>query len=232
MIIYLIFILAVLVILSWTMIKNRALRWTVGIITSLCLLGASGILTLTFTDTHLGMHKVTTTTTSKVYSATGNQSPANILIAKRLGTKADRYVLVYRDSAAVKKATTHGVPNQDHIASTVKKKTTYKLTNGTSATATTKTTRWEWKNKTTKFWLNVGQGGTLVSKKTVVKVPKTTWLVLSPSQVKQLRAKLKAAAASGQTSTTTAAAAASGMSKDQLDAAAVTQIKTLLAQSK
>lgn len=227
MIIYIIFGLAVVTILCWTMIKPRALRWICGIIASACLIGSAGVLTMTFTDSHLGMHKVTTTTTSKIYSATGNQSAANILIAKRLGTDSNRYVLVYRDSANAKKTTTHGVPDTDHIASAVKKKTTYKLTNGTTATATTKTTYWEWKNKTVKFWLNMGQGHTLVSKKTVVKVPKKTWVVLSPSQVKQLQAKLKAAAASGQT-TSTATAAASGMSKDQLAAAAAAQVKAML----
>lgn len=99
--------------------------------------------------------------------------------------------MVYCDSQAVK-ASTHFVPQKKHIVETVKKQSTLKKANVDHATVKTTTVRWEWKNDTAKFWLNIGdQAGELVSQKSVVTVPEN-WQVLSPSQLKQLKKKMAA----------------------------------------
>lgn len=186
MIIYLIFLLAIVVILSWTLIW----RWLIGLTSSIALVAAVSIMTLNFSD-HYGMKKETIVETHQIYSAAGDQSPMQIMVAKQLGTKSKHWVMVYCDSQAVK-ASTHFVPQKKHIVETVKKQSTLKKANVDHATVKTTTVRWEWKNDTAKFWLNIGdQAGELVSQKSVVTVPEN-WQVLSPSQLKQLKKKMAA----------------------------------------
>ena len=190
MIIYLIFLLAIVVILSWTLINNRTWRWLIGLTSSIALVAAVSIMTLNFSD-HYGMKKETIVETHQIYSAAGDQSPMQIMVAKQLGTKSKHWVMVYCDSQAVK-ASTHFVPQKMHIVETVKKQSTLKKANVDHATVKTTTVRWEWKNDTAKFWLNIGdQAGELVSQKSVVTVPEN-WQVLSPSQLKQLKKKMAA----------------------------------------
>ena len=190
MIIYLIFLLVIVVILSWTLINNRTWRWLIDLTSSIALVAAVSIMTLNFSD-HYGMKKETIVETHQIYSATGDQSPMQIMVAKQLGTKSKHWVMVYRDSQAVK-ASTHFVPQKKHIVETVKKQSTLKKANVDHATVKTTTVRWEWKNDTAKFWLNIGdQAGELVSQKSVVTVPEN-WQVLSPSQLKQLKKKMAA----------------------------------------
>lgn len=190
MIIYLIFLLVIVVILSWTLINNRTWRWLIGLTNSIALVAAVSIMTLNFSN-HYGMKKETIVETHQIYSAAGDQSPMQIMVAKQLGTKSRHWVMVYRDSQAVK-ASTHFVPQKKHIVEMVKKQSTLKKANVDHAIVKTTTIRWEWKNDTAKFWLNIGdQAGELVSQKSVVTVPEN-WQVLSPSQLKQLKKKMAA----------------------------------------
>lgn len=190
MIIYLIFLLVIVVILSWTLINNRTWRWLIGLTNSIALVATVSIMTLNFSN-HYGMKKETIVETHQIYSAAGDQSPMQIMVAKQLGTKSKHWVMVYRDSQAVK-ASTHFVPQKKHIVEMVKKQSTLKKANVDHATVKTTTIRWEWKNDTAKFWLNIGdQAGELVSQKSVVTVPEN-WQVLSPSQLKQLKKKMAA----------------------------------------
>ncbi|MDC2829875.1 DUF4811 domain-containing protein [Limosilactobacillus mucosae] len=190
MIIYLIFLLVIVVILSWTLINNRTWRWLIGLTNSIALVAAVSIMTLNFSN-HYGMKKETIVETHQIYSAAGDQSPMQIIVAKQLGTKSKHWVMVYRDSQAVK-ASTHFVPQKKHIVEMVKKQSTLKKANVDHATVKTTTIRWEWKNDTAKFWLNIGdQASELVSQKSVVTVPEN-WQVLSPSQLKQLKKKMAA----------------------------------------
>lgn len=48
MIIYLIFLLAIVVILSWTLINNRTWRWLIGLTSSIALVAAVSIMTFKY----------------------------------------------------------------------------------------------------------------------------------------------------------------------------------------
>ena len=224
MLIIVIFILVAAVILSWTLIKQRWLRYTVGLLMSLALISSITILTLNFTD-HFGMEKVTTSKTSQIYSAGGDKSPAGILIAKEIGTKSDRYVLIYSDKTS-KKATAHFTPNNKNVVNAVKKHATYRQTEGTKASVTIKTTRWKWKNKTYKNWLNVGaQAGELYKQSSTVKVPKKTWLVLTPEQMQKLQKVMQQQSKTNSTSSVPA-----NISSEDAEEMAVNSIKQQLNQ--
>jgi hypothetical protein len=69
----------------------------------------------------------------------------------------------------------------------VKKSATYKLVDADKATVTTTTVRLQFKSDAMKFWFGIGgQQNQLVSQKSVVAVPKDTWLVLTQAQVEKL----------------------------------------------
>lgn len=222
MLVYVIFALVIVVVLSWTMINQRVLRYSCGVIASAALIACTILLSLNFTS-HYGMKKVTTVETHQVYSLAGNKVPAGVLAAKQLGTHSNRYVMVYRDSQNGQ-AKAHFVPNQKKIINAVKKHATYQLTDKQTATVTTRTTRWEWQNATAKRWLNVGsQAGELVKQTSTVYVPRKTWVVLTPTQMK----KLKKIMATSQTAGGNAAAAAP-QAKEQLAEAMVAKIKGMV----
>ncbi|WP_267201890.1 DUF4811 domain-containing protein [Limosilactobacillus kribbianus] len=223
MIIYVIFALVIVTILAWTLIPNRLLRWAIGILSALALVGAVSVMSANFTS-HYGMKKVTTTTTRQIYSAAGSKSPAGVLVTKRLGTKSNRYVLVYADTPSGK-AKAHFVPKQKHITTAVKQHATYRTANVKQATLKTTTTRWEWESKRAKFWLNVGdQAGELVSQYRTVTIPQDTWLAVTPNQMK----KLQKVMASSTGTTSSQAAALSSLSQDQQAAMVVKLVKKAL----
>lgn len=189
MIIYLIFILLILVVLSWTLINRRLPRYLLGSTTAIALVASTGILTATFTN-HYGLEKQATTTTHQVYSAAGKSLPAGILITKRLGSESNRYVMVYRE-AADGKATAHFLPKKGDTVNSIKEYATYRTADTHQATVKITTTRWEWRSPAARFWLNCGQAGELVSRQAVVTIPKKTWVVLSPSQLNQVKKQAK-----------------------------------------
>ncbi|GAK30478.1 hypothetical protein WOSG25_030750 [Weissella oryzae SG25] len=187
MILIIMLILAILTFVSWAFIKKTNLRITLGTISMVLLFVTVGALNLNIAH-HFGMEKVTTSKKSAVYSASP-ASPAGMLIAQRLGTKADNYVLVYSASATAKKPTTFGVPDKSHITTAVKERTTYRLADVDDASAKTVTVRWEWKNNFYKLLFEVGgQGGELVSRVKTVTVPKATWVVMTPQEAKTMQA--------------------------------------------
>lgn len=222
MLVYVIFALVIVVVLSWTMINQRALRYSCGVIASAALIACTILLSLNFTS-HYGMKKVTTTETHQIYSLAGSKVPAGVLAAKQLGTHSNRYVLVYRDSENGP-AKTHFVPNQKKITNAVKKHATYRLTDKKTATVTTKTTRWEWQNAIAKRWLNVGsQAGELVKQTSTVYVPRKTWVVLTPAQMKKMKKLMATTQTAGSTATT-----AVPQAKKQLAEVMVARIKSMV----
>lgn len=194
MIVYVIIALLIAMIFAWVALPTRVLKITVGGLLTILAALTTIQFTRTFTD-HIGMHRVTTTTTRRIYSAAGNQSPAGILIANPLGKKDPHHqVLVYQDHAN-SKAKAHFVPNQKHLTESIKRQVKVVPANIKEATVTTKTTRWEWRSKAAKQWLNVGQAGELVKQENIVKIPKDTWAVLTAQQMKQMEKLMKGAAA-------------------------------------
>lgn len=192
MIILIMIVFALATFATWAFVKHTSTRIVLGSVLMVLLALSVVGLTLNFSN-HFGMKKVSTTTESKVYSAS-SASPAGMLITQRLGTKADNYVLVYSKTADAKKPTTFGVPDKKHISTAVNERTTYRLTDKTTATAKTVTTRWEWKNDFYRIMFGVGgQGGEIAKRVKTVYVPKTTWVVLTAEQAKQMQASQAAA---------------------------------------
>lgn len=186
MIIYIMIALVIASFLAWMLIKNGIVRFIVGSIALLALLVSVLAVTANFAN-HWGMKQVTTTQTKRIYTAGDVTSPAGTLIVKRLGTKADRYVLVYRTKADAKKATAHFVPDQADIENSIKKSATYKQGDVKHATVTTSTKRWTWQSDTYKWLLNIGdQDGELISQKSRVVVPAKTWAVMTAEQAAKL----------------------------------------------
>lgn len=196
MIIVLLVITVILAIAGWTAPKSWPVRIIAGGLGLILTLGVITMLTLNFTH-HWGMHKVTTTTTSRIYTAGQTDSPASMLLVKPLGTAKDTYVMVYRDKADQKKATAHFVPNTKHLVNAAKTTAVYQYANSKRATVTTKTTRWHWRSKNFKRLLSVGdQAGELVHKRSVVTLPRKTWIALTTTQAKKIQARQKATASS------------------------------------
>lgn len=221
MIIYIIFLLIIAVITSWTLISKPVLRTTLGLTFSVLLLLSTSILTLSFSD-HYGMKQVTTTETKQIYSAT-KKSPAGILIYKQLGTKADRYVLIYSDTNKGK-AKVHFKPDTKNVISAVKKDATYQTAEVKQATLKTKTTKWQWKNNTAKTWLNIdNQDNELIRQRNIVTIPKKTWLAISANQAEKLK-KILASDKSNQSN----AEITNSLSQEQLAELTVQKLKEAL----
>ncbi|UQS83676.1 DUF4811 domain-containing protein [Bombilactobacillus thymidiniphilus] len=194
MILYIIVALVILMAACWLLISNSTLRWICGLLSTGALLVSVLLLCLNMQQ-HYGMKQQTVTTKEKqIYSAGVANSPVNMLLAQRLGKSANNYVLVYRDQAKDKKPATHFMPNKKKIVSAVKKRAHYQLvaTKSTKATTQTKSTYWVYKNKTMEKLFDLNNSKRiLIKQRTVVKVPKDTWVILSAQQAKSLAKKQK-----------------------------------------
>ncbi|NFA03161.1 DUF4811 domain-containing protein [Weissella cibaria] len=218
MVIILLAVFAILTFISWIKIENVPARVTSGLISGGLLLATVLMLVANFNN-HFGMEKITKTETKTIYSAGGSKVPAGMMIAQALGTKSNNYVMIYADKENAK-PTAHFVPNKKHIVEAVKKTATYKLIDADKATVTTKTTRWEWQNDFFKLMFGFGgEGHSLYKQQTVVKLPKDTWVVMTPAQSKAVQAKQKAAAANP---------AAAQAQQEQLKAAASAKIAAFM----
>lgn len=188
MIIWVIIALALILIGTITLINARALRWISSLIVAGLLLLAVGAVSANMSS-HWGMHVETSTHTKRIYSAGSKQSPVSLLITKQVGTNSGRYVMMYKTHVADAKAAAHFVPDTDDTINAVKQKATYRRRNVKQATVTTTTKKWVWQSKAVQFWLQVGDShNQLISRRSVVTVPRETWLVLTTSQAKRLGA--------------------------------------------
>jgi len=186
MLIWIVVILAAATVASITLISARFWRWSISGVLLVALVASSGML-IASTKYHWGMHQVTTVEHQQIYSAGSTKSPAGLLIAKQLGTKSGRYVMVYKTSADATKATPHFVPDTSDVVNAVKAHATYRQADVTQATVKITTTHWGWRSAAGEYWLKVGKAqNQSISKHVVVTVPKKTWLVLTAAQAKQL----------------------------------------------
>lgn len=169
---------------SVAMIKKPVLRISMTTIGLLLLVGAVGLTTLNFNQ-HWGMKEVTTTQTRAIYSAAPAQSPVKMVIKKELGTKADNYVLVYRDHADDQEAKAHFIPDKDDMNKLVHSSATYRVADVDEATVTTKVTRWRFDSDLAKYLFSfAGMDGSLARQSSVVTVPKEGWTVMTPDEAK------------------------------------------------
>ncbi len=164
---------------SWMLLSSKALRYGLGILSLIVLGGSVYLLTDHFVN-HTGMTVETKTMIQKVYTAGDSKLPFGVLVYQELGSKSDSKFLVYRTKQADKDAKPHFVPDTKHATEAVKKTATYQLADVKEAQVKTTTKRYVWKSKTAKLLYGFGgESGELVSQKSVVQVPKKTWLVLS-----------------------------------------------------
>lgn len=130
---------------------------------------------------HFGMKKVTTTTTKVIYSAdpTGKM---NMMLYQNIGTKGTENTQIYATKKGQKKPG-HTQVNENtfnHVKSTA----------ASTATLTTKETRWVYKNNTTKLWFNVANNNHELIKRTNTFHLPNDWVHLSTTQAKQLKAQM------------------------------------------
>ncbi|VDC43501.1 hypothetical protein FMV2238Y02_20050 [Streptococcus canis] len=166
--------------ISWMLITKARTRFFLGILSLLLLLGSVLYLTNHFIH-HTGMGIETKHETQAIYSAGDTKAPFGLLIYQPIGKRSDNQVLIYRDKAS----------DQKHMSQAIRKEAHYLTTNSDDAKVTTTTKRYIWKSKLAKAMFGfAGEEGQLISQKTVVTIPKDTWLALTQKQAQQLTALL------------------------------------------
>ncbi|KRN03812.1 hypothetical protein FC86_GL000924 [Holzapfeliella floricola DSM 23037 = JCM 16512] len=193
LIIYIVIIFTLLTLFSWFLIKPKLLRVVLGTISSALLL-LSSLSIVANTAYHFGMEEKTVVNTAEIYTAGQKESPVNLLIANQIGTQSGNYAMNFRDSQDSQDPTTHFVPDQSHMAESVKKSATYKIVDEqTSAKLITTTTKWQFSSDFYKTLFKVEDSDSeLISEKNEITVPKSNWLVLSADQAKSLAEKQQA----------------------------------------
>ncbi|PDH93795.1 DUF4811 domain-containing protein [Oenococcus oeni] len=130
---------------------------------------------------HYGLHKVSVTSTKKIYSA-DQSSSMNLILYQKIGTSGKENVYIY--STKLKQKTPQHTQADEY--------TTNKVKNISSNTAKLKTTKtyWEYKSNASKFWFGIAENGhELVKRVNNFEIPKT-WIRLSTSQAKELKKEL------------------------------------------
>lgn len=195
MIFILISLATILTFVSWMYPKKASLRYTLGFASLLFLAGSVYLLTDHFVH-HTGMKTETVVEKKEIYSAGDTKLPFGVLVYKTIGDKSEHQVLVYRDKTSDKDATAHFIPNKKKINQAIKKSAHYKTSDGDKAYVSTTTKRYTWKSDFDKLMFGFGgEDGELISQKSVVSVPKDTWLTLTPEEadkLEKLAPKLKA----------------------------------------
>ncbi|MDD6432433.1 MAG: DUF4811 domain-containing protein [Lactobacillaceae bacterium] len=181
MVIILTFLGAILFFLSVMFIQQRTWRIILVTITGLIFVGSTALMTLNYSH-HFGMHKVTTTTTRRIYPV-NSQMP--LALYQPVGTSGKDNVYIYKTSPSQAKPQ-HTQANE-YTHSQLKWKQT-----GDPQLVTT-TTRWRYKSNFYKFlYAWSGMDGTLVKRTNTLEYPRT-YVLLTTKQAKQLQAKAKSA---------------------------------------
>lgn len=174
MIILIIALATILTFVTWMLIRPKALRYILGLLSLALLFASVWMLTDHFVN-HTGMTIETKTKTREIYSAGDSNAPFGLMIYKEIGTHSSNNVLVYRTDLNQKEAKAHFVPNTKEVTSAVKKSASYQLADVKKATVTTKTKRYVWKDSLSKLLYGfAGENGELISQKSVAKIPRKT----------------------------------------------------------
>ncbi|MEI5840547.1 DUF4811 domain-containing protein [Lacticaseibacillus rhamnosus] len=165
--------------LSFIMMHRSAKRSTLIAIFSIGLMGSLLLMVLN-DNAHFGMEKRTTTDEQTIYTASPNaQMP--MLLKQNVGTAGKHVVYIYKTDP--KKKAVH--TKADLAVSNQVVQTT-----GTTASMTSRTTRWEYQNNFYSALFNHQGSGKLVAQHNRLVIPKS-WVVLT-TQAKRLGTKLKA----------------------------------------
>lgn len=174
------------------MFTNRAATRALALLVSGVVLIGSIVLMVANYHEHYGMKKVTTTTTQKIYSASGSSS-MNMALYKQVGTSGKNNVYIY-DVKENQKAPSHTKADEyttNHV----------NWTNKANATLTTKVTRWEYKSDFYSLLFKwSGMDGTMVKRVYTFNLPKT-WVKLSTTQAAKLKKLMGSSTAKAQMAT-------------------------------
>ncbi|MDR0899410.1 MAG: DUF4811 domain-containing protein [Lactobacillaceae bacterium] len=174
MIIGVIAVFAILTFVSWTLISKKAFRFIFGTISLLGL-----ILSVFATSEHMfnyyGVKKDIQTTKTQIFSATGNKTPAGILIAEPInkGSKVDAYVYSKDASATDTKV---DAPKLDKTMKVVK-------VGGEKAYRVLKVTKYKYNNSFFKFLFGVFEMDKVVTKTEVTYQLPETWTTASKEEL-------------------------------------------------
>lgn len=189
MIIIIVAVFLVLTYLSWFFIQSRILRWICGVLTLLLLFASLVLMTGNFAW-HWGMKEVTHTKTQKIYTAGEITAAYGILVKHEIGNASGNYVFVYRTDQNQKKVGEHFVPDEHQVLTAVKKTATYQIVSTGDASVKTVTTQRVFSSDLMKLLFGVGGGNhELVQEKSVISVPKDSWMVVTDQQAKELTEK-------------------------------------------
>ena len=186
MIFVLIIVFGLLTFVGFMFFRNFVVRWIIGGLSFVILALSVGMLTLHIKD-NWGMKNVTTQTSHQIFTAGDKDAPYGLMIKSEIGKDTGNYVLIFRNDENSAKYDINFTPDQKHIVEAVKKTATYKLTKSDTAKVVTTTTRREFGSNLMKSLFDAGnEQNDLVKKRSVVYVPRDTWLVLTADQVKKL----------------------------------------------
>ena len=174
MILWIIVILMILTVVSLLLIRNRALRYGLGSLFAILLIGSVAALSANMAN-HFGMEKVTHTSTEEIYSAAPNNVPVGMLMAKKI--ENNHYVLVYKDSMKEKSATAHFATDKDNMLDSLKRTSVFQKSDIEQAQLITKTTKWQYSSDLTKWLFKSKDENNLVNVKHTVAVP-LNWQVV------------------------------------------------------
>lgn len=167
--------------LAFMFVNQSVVRSVALLVSGVIFVGATGLMVANYHN-HYGMHQVTVETTQRVYSASP-ASPVNMVLYKPIGTNGTETVYLYGHTTTAK-TPSHTTADEYTI-------NRVHWTSGTTATRTTKTTRWEYRNDFD-AWLFKWSGmeHTLIKRVNTFNLPRT-WVKLSVKQAAKLQQQLK-----------------------------------------
>lgn len=182
MIIFSVILWTILLFVFMVSVNKTALRYLLSGLSAILLVASIFLMVQNDRD-HFGMHKVTTTKTQQLVSVSPSKQ-MSMLLYQTVGTSGKEKVYIYKTDKNQKKPKTTN-PDPTTTSNKVVK------VNGESKLIT-KTTRWEYRSGTYKFWFGIsGNAHKLVKRSHTFKVNKN-WLVLSSAQAKKLQKLAKA----------------------------------------
>ena len=176
MIIFIMFIAAVAMFACIMFMTNRNLRilWTT--IFGAIFIASTAMMTLNYSH-HFGMHKVTTTTSQRIYSASNSSMP--LALYQPVGTSGKDNVYIYNTKE--KQKTPNHTQANDYTSSKIK------WTNRATPRLVTTETRWRYNNKFfASMYMLSGMDGTLVKRTNVLEYP-TSYVKITVKQARQLK---------------------------------------------
>ncbi|WP_390406287.1 DUF4811 domain-containing protein [Lacticaseibacillus jixiensis] len=165
--------------LSFIMMKTGWLRGVLIAVFGVVMLGSLFLVNAN-DNSHFGMHKVTTTKTTTIYSASPNAAMP-MLLKQNVGTAGNHQVYIYKLSA--KGEATHTKADykiQNKVATTT----------GKTASIKTVKTQWVYKSNFYRDFFSNQNNHKLIEQTNTITVPKT-WVQLTTQQAKALAKQLK-----------------------------------------